>query len=298
MKSRLAIVIVLCFVVGLTQAQDYAFKVLVNKGKNELKTGSSWQPLKVGLSLKAADELKVSENSYLGLVHVSGKALELKQSGNYKVTDLAAKISGGSSVVVKYTEFILSTTATSKNRLAATGAVDRGTGDLQVYLPSENQVVYNNHVIIQWDSEKVAGPYVITFKSMFEDELDKRESATNNLSINLNDPIFSNEDNIIVQVASKADKNKVSKAYTLKRLSKADRERIKTSLTEISNPTAEENALNKLLVAGFYEQNNLLIDASTAYLEAINLAPDVPQYKESYNDFVLRNGLKKLPPKK
>jgi cytochrome c-type biogenesis protein CcmH/NrfG len=53
-----------------------------------------------------------------------------------------------------------------------------------------------------------------------------------------------------------------------------------------------------LLVAGVYEQNNLLVDAGTAYLEAINLAPDVPQYKESYNDFVLRNGLKKLPPKK
>jgi hypothetical protein len=199
--------------------------------------------------------------------------------------------------VVKYTEFILSTTATSKNRLAATGAVDRGADDIQVYLPRENQVVYNNHVIIQWDAEKAVGPYVITFKSMFEDELDKRESATNSLSINLNDPIFSNEDNIIVQVSVKADKNKVSKPYTLKRLSKADRERIKASLTEILNPTAEENALNKLLVAGYYEQNNLLIDASTAYLEAIQLAPDVPQYKDTYNDFVLRNGFKKLPSK-
>jgi hypothetical protein len=298
MKSgRLAFVVVLCLAFGFTQAQDYAFKVLVNKGKNELKSGTSWQPLKVGLSLKAADELKVSENSYLGLVHVSGKALEVKKSGNYKVTDLAAQISGGSSVVVKYTEFILSTTATSKNRLAATGAVDRGTGDIQVYLPKENQVVYNNHVIIQWDSEKAAGPYVITFKSMFEDELDKRESTTNSLSINLNDPIFSNEDNIILQVSAKADKNKISKPYTLKRLSKADRERIKNSLAEMSDPTAEENALNKLLVASFYEQNNLLIDAGTAYLEAVQLAPDVPQYKDTYNDFVLRNNLKKLPPK-
>ena len=55
----------------------------------------------------------------------------------------------------------------------------------------------------------------------------------------------------------------------------------------------EPNALNKLLIAGFYEQNKLLIDAGTAYLEAIKLAPDVPQYKEAYNDFLLRYGLKK-----
>src|SRR6185503_19175493 len=64
------------------QAQDYAFKVLANKGANEYKSGDSWQSIKTGASLKAGDELKVSENSYIGLVHATGKPLELKQAGN------------------------------------------------------------------------------------------------------------------------------------------------------------------------------------------------------------------------
>jgi hypothetical protein len=294
MKSRrLAFFGILLMVFGYTQAQDYAFKVLVNKGKNELKSGNNWQQLKVGLSLKSADELKISENSYLGLVHVSGKALELKQSGNYKVMDLAAKVNGGSSVLNKYTDFILSSATSPKNRLAATGAVDRGANNIQVYLPkAENAVVFNNNVTITWDGSAPA-PYVVTFKSMFEDELDKVNAAENSITIQLDDQNFANEDNIIVEVASVSNKNKVSDKYTLKKLSKADKERIKNALSEIADPTSDPNALNKLIVAGFYEQNNLLIDAGTTYLEAIKLAPDVPQYQEAYNDFLLRNNLKK-----
>ena len=90
---------------------------------------------KVGSSLKSADELRVAENSYIGLVHVSGKPLELKQSGKYKVTDLAAKVSGGASVLNKYTDFILSANTGPKSNLTATGAVDRGVDNIKVYLP-------------------------------------------------------------------------------------------------------------------------------------------------------------------
>ena len=42
MKSRrLAFFGILITVFGYAQGQDYAFKVLVNKGKNELKSGSN-----------------------------------------------------------------------------------------------------------------------------------------------------------------------------------------------------------------------------------------------------------------
>jgi hypothetical protein len=294
MKSRrLALLGVLLIVFGFSSAQDYAFKVLVNKGKNELKSGNKWQQLKVGLSLNEADVVKVSENSYLGLVHVSGKALEVKKSGDYKVTDLAARIDGGSSVLNKYTDFILSSTTSPKNKLAATGAVDRGVNSIQVYLPrAEQAVVYNDKVTIQWD-KTAPGPYVVTFKTMFEDELDKIDVSENSVTIQLDNNAFANEDNIIVEVVSASDKNKMSDRYTLKRLSKADKERISGALSEIADPTSEPNALNKLLIAGFYEQNNLLIDAGTAYAEAIRLAPEVPQFEEQYNDFLLRNNLRK-----
>ena len=76
--------------------------------------------------MKNGDELKIVENAYIGLVYNSGKPLELKQPGNYKVSDLAAKMKGSTCVLNKYTDFILSSNAEGKkNKLSATGAVDR-----------------------------------------------------------------------------------------------------------------------------------------------------------------------------
>jgi cytochrome c-type biogenesis protein CcmH/NrfG len=74
--------------------------------------------------------------------------------------------------------------------------------------------------------------------------------------------------------------------------------RIKNSFNEIRTVVPEENALNKLVMAGFYEENNLLIDAITAYHEAMKLAPDVVAYKEAYDEFLYRNAIKERPVKK
>jgi hypothetical protein len=54
--------------------------------------------------------------------------------------------------------------------------------------------------------------------------------------------------------------------------------------------------LNKFILAGFYEEHKLYIDAGTAYQQAIKMAPDVPSYKEAYDDFLIRNGFKTVTP--
>ena len=283
----------------MSYGQDYAFKVLVTKGKSEVKVGNNWQPVKTGTSLKTADELKVTENSYVGLVHVTGKPLEVKQSGNYKVSDLSAKVGSGSSVLAKYTDFILSSNSQKRNGQTATGAVHRGGDNIQVNLPKpEMAIVFNNNVIVNWETDKVPGPYVVTFNSMFGDELKKLETSENNVTIDLSDQSFANEDNIIVKVMSKQEPAKASGDYTLKKLSKADKERIKSTFNEIQGEVSDGTAFDKFILAGFYEKNNLFIDAITAYEEAIKLAPDVPQYKQDYNDFLIRNGIKEPPIKK
>src|SRR5882757_5974005 len=137
-KGRLLLVGGFFFLTIAGFSQDYTFKVMANKGANEVKSGDGWQPIKTGASLKSGDELKISENAYLGLVHVTGKPLEVRTAGSYKVADLAAKMSGGASAMNKYTDFILSSNSAEakKNRLSATGAVHRGEPTLlSVYLP-------------------------------------------------------------------------------------------------------------------------------------------------------------------
>jgi hypothetical protein len=172
-----------------TVAQDYAFKVLVIKGTNELKTGDAWQPIKTGASLKSGDELKLSDNSYIGLMHITGKPIELKQAGSYKVADLSSKISGGSSVLNKYTDFILSSNSTEakKNRLSATGAVHRGEATaIQILLPENQHAdIYNSAVAISWEASKVEGPYIVVINNMFGEELAKIETPESSIRVDL-----------------------------------------------------------------------------------------------------------------
>jgi hypothetical protein len=279
-------------------AQEYAFKVLANKGTNEVKTGESWQPLRTGASLRSADEVKLSDNAYIGLVHASGKPMELKKAGSYKISELESKVGSGSSVLNKYTDFILSSNSAEakKNRLSATGAVHRATetAAIKLLLPeNQHSGIYNTTAVINWDGTKVAGPYVVTLRNMFDDELAKIETPETSIRIDLTDPKFATENAVLVEVASKADAKQASKQHLIKKLTPADNEKIKKSLAEINSEVQEQTALNKLILAGFYEENNLFIDAIAAYEDAIKLAPDVPSYKEAYDEFLLRHALKK-----
>lgn len=279
-------------------AQDYAFKVLANKGANEVKSGDEWHPIRTGASLRRDDEIKLSPNSYMGLVHATGKPLEIKDPGNHKVSDLEAKVKGGgTSVLTKYTDFILSSNSAEakKNRLSATGAVDRGeNASIQLLLPqNQHSGIYNSVAIISWVGTDVPGPYVAMVRNMFDDELAQIETPETSIQIDLNDPRFSKENALLIEVRSKNDPSQVSKQHLIKKLAPAEQESVKKSLSEIMSEVQDQTALNKFILAGFYEENNLFIDAISAYEEAIKLAPEVNSYKEAYDDFLLRHGIRK-----
>jgi hypothetical protein len=300
MKTQsLTLLVALLITFSSAMAQkDYSFKVLANKGSNEVKSGDTWMPLKTGASLKKDDEIKLGENSYIGLVHSSGKPKELKLAGNYQVAKLDQDMGGGSSVLNKYTDFILSSNSAEakKNRLSATGAVHRDveTAAIKLMLPeNQNSSIYNSVAIVNWEGSKVAGPYVVTVRNMFDDELSKSETPETSIAINLADPKYAAENAILVEVSSKADPKQTSKQHLIKKLTPADQEKVKVSLGEVMGEVSEQTALNKFILAGFYESNNLFIDAIAAYEEAIKLDPETPSYKEAYEEFLLRHGLKK-----
>ena len=279
-------------------AQDYAFKVLANKGTNEVKSGDAWQPLKTGASLKAGDEVKLTDNAYLALVHSSGTPKELKTAGIYKVSVLVSEVKPGTSVLNKYADFILSSNSAEakKNRLSATGAVHRGDDryTIQVLLPeNQHSGIYNSTAVINWDGSKVAGPYIIKLMNMYEEELAVVETPETTFQVDITDAKFANLTAILVEVSSKSDPKQMSTRHLIKKLPTAEIEKVKGSLNEIIGEVGEQTALNKYLLASFYENNNLFIDAISAYEEAVKLAPDVTFYREAYDEFLLRHGMMK-----
>ncbi len=278
---------------GSVYAQDYTFKVLISKGQNTVKSGKEWLPVKVGASLKSVDVLQISPNGYVGLVHVSGKPLEVKEAGSHKVADLAGQVKASTSVLNKYTDFILSTVAEQGTNLNATGAVQRGNEEIKLYLPeAKKAVVLNNEMILTWTPQGNTSGYRVQFSSMFGDELKTFEVTDTSLVIDLNAPEFIQEDNIVGKVFSKDSKSIDSEEFVIKKLSAADKQRLSASLDEVKGLVAEKTALNQFYLANFYEENKLLIDAATAYLNAIRLAPGVPDFKIAFDQFVVRNAVR------
>ena len=278
----------------IANAQDYAFKVLANKGSNEVKSNGAWIPLKTGASLQSGDELKLSANGYIGLVHKKGKPLEVKTPGSYPVAQLESQLDPGSGILAKYTDFILSNASpeSKKNRLSATGAVDRGEHyAIKLALP-DHAGIYHNVANVGWAGDDIKGPYLVTVLNMFDDQLAIYETEEKSMQLDLSDSKFAKENAVIIEVKSKSSPGQVSKRHMIKKLAAADQAGIQKSLTEIDGDVKDATALNSFILAGFYEQNKLYIDAIGAYEDAIRLAPDVLAYQESYTSFLERNGLR------
>ena len=73
------------------------FKVITTQGNNNVTTNGSTTPIVSGTRLNSGSSITVAENSYLGLIHISGKTLEVKQPGTYEVEQLAKQFSTGQS---------------------------------------------------------------------------------------------------------------------------------------------------------------------------------------------------------
>lgn len=293
MRIRLVIVLAFLSITNVLFAQTYAFKVLVSKGKTEVKTANNWQSIKVGAALKPSDEVKVGENAYLGLIDSHGKPLEIREAKTYKVTELVSKMKPGTSVLNKYTDFILSSETQKKNRLSATGAVHRGPivpkDVILAFLPeSDLSKVYGDHVSIVWSTENVKGPYQVIFSNLMEEDIARVDATDPFITLSLADEKFKNEPQIMVRIVAKDKPGSGSKNYIIKRLQKNERMKFDTLAQQLDPAMDQTSALTKYIMAGFYEENLLLIDALTAYREAYAAAPDVELYKTAYEEFLKR----------
>lgn len=287
------------------KGQDYIFKVLANKGGNTVKVADhskDWEPIKTGTTLNSNDELHISENAYIGLVHASGKTVELKNQGNYYVRDLAAKLGNSrSSVASKYANFVINKMTSdeeediNKNHreyLTVTGAVERSVLDAPIALRMPSSVeVLNKEALIRWDAVDGAKQYVFTVKNMYDDVILTKEIREPQIMLDLSKAPVSSEELIIVSVKVKGNDKMYSGNYGIKRLTGVDADPILKELEQLSTSLKEESSLNKLILATFYEENNLLIDALMNYEEAVQLSPDVEQFSIAYDLFAKRNGL-------
>ncbi len=298
MKIHITFAIVIFFLITLVSfqnaySQNYIFKVLLKEGLIEVKTENSWQELEMGASLTAEDIIQVKDKGYLGLIHHGGHTLELNKPGIYAIRNLATQfVNPTTGIAIKYADLFLEEMQSSNGNLAFN--VERSDGKeakLQLLLHT-SVAVYSKDVIIKWNKLAAVDTYEVTLKNMFDEVIKTVETADAQYILDFSGPAIAQEKLVIISVKAKGEQGIQSGNYGIKPLSKEEAIFIKKELDNLKREISEkESALDKLLLASFYEQNNLLVDALTNYEYAISSNPEVEAFKTAYDRFLIRNGL-------
>ena len=292
MKNRLVdkflILVFFLFSFSLVEGQSKNFSVLISKGNNQYKHDGIWYDIKVGTTLDEDDLIKVDNDAFVALIHKGGSTLSLSEEKTYSLKQLRLNRYAADSRAYEYAQYYLDRLDASAPSSRLTRSVTNS--PLRLMLPNSVNV-YNPEVIIRWNAARSSEQYELVLKNMFDETLQVRRTADNRCTIDLNAPQFSDERLVIVRVQSEGGALR-SDDYALKLMSRRDARQIKTELISLKQELKnEEEAVNQLIIASFYEKNNLLIDAITSYEQAINTLPNVEGFQVAYQKFLLRNGL-------
>ncbi|MEQ6166848.1 hypothetical protein AAOE16_06620 [Ekhidna sp. MALMAid0563] len=302
----IAITTMLVFAVGIANGQGYTFRVLANKGQNKVKKegATAAVSLKTGATLSDGDELIASQGAYIGLMHKSGKTLEVRTPGTKKVSDLAKMVNTKSaSVSSRYATFLANKMNEKEKpnyraRLNATGAVSRalaGDEQIQVLIPSQEAKVLGSKAILNWDTPEgmEENTFVVTVKNIFDEEIMKEEVTGNTIELDFAQEKMKNEEGLyIIKVAAKENMDVTSSDIGIKKLAGAEADEYQEGLSILKSEVDEDSPLNKVIYASFYEENGLIVDALTAIEEAIQMNPEVEDFKILKKDIIERNGIK------
>lgn len=310
MKSKFVFLYIFLFAVlpAFCQESEVIFKVLASKGMNKYYTNSSvdGKPLVIGKKLMKGDKILVDENGYIGLAFQTGKTIEIKKAGTYEVNKLVPEVGTQNlGLGKKYIDFIVgemtaNTEDMSKNRhkyMAVTGSVERGTYGIDLIVPSSKiqSFVIAQPTQISWHAVAGVNTYSVKVDNMFDEHIYSSQTTDTSMVIDLSKLNPKNENTqLILRVSSKPNGQELhAQDYSLKFIGGEKGADLFKKRNELREELAETNALNKIILASFYEDNKLYLNSLESYEEAMKLQPEVEDFKILYNQFLVRSGLAK-----
>jgi hypothetical protein len=302
MKTKAVGIFIMMLLISTTSFAQELFKVLASKGTNKAVSGGVESSLVIGKKLLKGDKLIVAEGGYVGLAHTSGKTIEIKKGGSYDVATLVNEVSNqNTSSSQKYVNFVsnqmaggnTNLTANRQSNMTSTGSVERG-GLYKLYQGTRMEVFVSDKILVQWLPVDKAKGYYVSLVNMYDEEVYKTETNTNSITLDLSKLDVSKlEDNsvkLIISAKNNADL-KTDDSYFLTFVSGDKQKKVAEELSAMQQVNAENTAINKIVLAGFYEENGLYLNAMEKYQEAIALEPEVEDYKTAYDQFLKRNDL-------
>ena len=297
MKKIITLLAFVIFTFGFAFPQELQFVVLTVKGSVSLYSGAKAIPVRTGEKIFTNNKVKVGKKSYLNLVYMDGKTLEVKSPGTYDTGNLIRQVnSKKNSSTKKFTNFVLAEFVKSVDDLGnmkVTGSVERLIKFPIDYAIPNGTNIFNPAVTFKWfSSAKKSYVFKLADNSgtiLYTKELEDTSETINLLQLKLK------SGEIYKWFVSEGGKEKsftdTSSFYLMpKHIVSFIKDSINILNKELRNldpPTKQ------ILLASFFANNGLYIDMMDAYEKAIKLSPDNVIYKKLYAAALYKAGLKR-----
>ncbi len=288
----LRVLILALFASMSLNAQDYEYRVMINSGDNlVMKAGTTeWISLKMGVEIDFGDKIKVIKAGYLVLINSNGTHKEMKDPGEFEIVQTAIN---EKAITGKYLDYVVSKMSPEeqdinrKNYASVTGATERGINDIIIYMQSTSPV-FNSEIILRWTSIGEGVIYKISMKNMFDEMIGEFETGDNYLKVDLGEDTFNQFKLISVQIT--ADEKLKSQKYGIQKIEEGELGVYNDEHNELKASLQDDSPMSELIMAEFYEQHKLLLDASTSYEKAMAYSPNIEYFQQAYREYLMRNG--------
>ena len=300
---------ILLFIVLLLnplQAQNYDFCVLGKVGTAlvQLNGNKDWTELKTGDQLKRNDIISIKDNSYLGLVHSSGKTIELRQSSQYKVSKLDDDLSESTtSILPNLIEVIFGKKSNIKDilesrrnkKVFSKGAIERSIENEQITILSPKKIILiTDDVTLLWSKFTAEGKYEIKITDRFNKLIFSRAVDDTTISINQKELNLDRDQYYFWRVNLLSNPEIRSDEGCFLFLSDKRIAEIKKNIEQMKKEIGgKETSVSKILMAFYYENNLLVNEADKEFREALNMSPDVADYIDLYDAFKMRMNIRR-----
>ena len=249
------------------------------------------------------------------MVHKSGKTIEIRQKGTLKVDDLATKVKAKtSSVSGRYMQYVMNRLGDDgvsdnfRQSSNVVGATVRGTeaDGIELLLPvvEEKKItVYGDQLWLRWipedgkDSLFRGHTFVVTITNLSGEELFVYETRESFAEIDLAG-IEDSEELLLLRVVTKEEGGDglYSVQYGVAKSDlTAKSEALQNDLTSLQDELDLSIAVNRLLLAAFYEENGMILEAMIQYERLILEHPGVDDYLAFYQEFLSKNNMLNIP---
>lgn len=269
------------------QAQGYVFKVLGISGTVKKHTANGDVALSPGAKLQAGESIIV-ESGYCGLMHQSGKGIEVKKPGTYQVADLSKGIAAngkGGKISDRYVNYVMGQltkeeaediNANHRKYMEVTGSVERGSPirfDIKLLALKSNEILAKTYTL-NWTCEQKGVEYLLEVRNLFNESIFTAKTKETSAAVDFA-PLFAKHGkNLLVSIKVLGKPEVKSAEYNFNLVSSVKPEELGLS---------EDKAPVNCMVNGMIcEEHNLFLDALAYYKEAYSQEGSVEGYKEAY----------------